>query len=288
MVRKFECEECKNTFDADDNELVKCPRCHSDNVDYYKYHLPRWLPWLVVCGVIATILFLIWHFNPSPVPPPKPKQDVAIDRDSAEQKKVQQSDNTYINEGGTIAPSLSIADKDYNADDATYKCRVAVSYPPQQPYKVVVRTKDGQLVAESEDGKIDKLPYSKDDGTYVFSLVDKSTGSLLCEEREFPDFPKLDVVQNPWNESDLQRVLNSDELLVDNPNIAIPHKVIVVNKPKGDTSPTNSLRDVQQLLKDCHLTAKVEKVEHDNMKKISVAKIRIDYPDDWLSETDDF
>ena len=153
---------------------------------------------------------------------------------------------------------------------------------------MVVRTKDGQLVAESEDGKIDKLPYSKDDGTYVFSLVDKSTGSLLCEEREFPDFPKLDVVQNPWNESDLQRVLNSDELLVDNPNIAIPHKVIVVNKPKGDTSPTNSLRDVQQLLKDCHLTAKVEKVEHDNMKKISVAKIRIDYPDDWLSETDDF
>ena len=62
----------------------------------------------------------------------------------------------------------------------------------------------------------------------------------------------------------------------------------MVNKSKGDPSPTNSLRDIQQLISQCDLTVTVESVEHDNLNKICNAKIKINYPDDWLVEDDDY
>lgn len=283
MIRKFECKDCKKRFDADEQDFVICPYCQSDNVDLYKRHLPYWLPLSIAGGTIAVIL-TIW-FLQTHSDPPKPSIS-GIEIDSGEQRSFGEPDNRDIGNVNSITPSLSIAEKDYNADDETYKCRISISNPPKQSWKVVIRTIEGRLVAESEDGRFDEVPYSTNDGTYMITLVDKSSGSSLCEERAFPDFPKLDIVINPWNESDLQMALNSDEPLVDNPNVANPHTVIVVNKPPGDSSPTNSLRDVQLLINQCHLTAKVEKVEYDNMNKICTINIKIDYPDDWLQEDD--
>lgn len=285
MIRKFECKECGKKFSFEEKDQVKCPHCGSDNVDYSKFHLPRWLL-LSVALLIFAVPLVIWLFRMLPFP--QEKEQPVILRDSVAQEFTQKSDSIYLSDGNTIAPSLSIAKKDYDASDDTYKCQIVVSYPPQQPWKVIVKKGDGTIVAESEDGLFKKLPYSDDDGTYTIALVDKSSGSLLCEERDFPDFPKLDVVKKPWSEKDLQEALNSDVSIVDNPNIANPHKVVVVNKPKGDPSPTNSLRDIQQLISQCSLTAVVENVEHDNMNKISSAKIKINYPDDWLVEDDDY
>lgn len=288
MIRRFECKDCNKTFDADDKGYVKCPHCQSDNVDYFKHHLSRAISWLA-CGIVVAVLiivFIVWASPfPSSTPTVQPNNEV---RDSAEQEIAQKSDSIYIIDGSKIAPSLSISDKVYNDENDTYSCRIVVSYPPQQSWKVIIKSKNGKNVAESEDGWFKNLPYSKEDGFYIVRLVDKKSGAMLCEEREFPDFPKLDIVKHPWSENDLQIMLNSDESLVNNPNIANPHTVIVVNKPKGDTSVTKSLRDVQQLIRQCGLTAKVEKVEHDNLKKICSAKIKIDYPDDWLQESDEY
>ena len=51
MIRKFECKDCKHTFEADDSKEVICPQCQSDNVDYYTVHR-HWGKYLLV-GVIV-------------------------------------------------------------------------------------------------------------------------------------------------------------------------------------------------------------------------------------------
>ena len=292
MFRKFDCKNCNNLFEANDEEIVKCPLCQSDNVEYHKWHFPRKLLWTILVSVVSIIIIIIvvlligWFIRKSDSMPVNPHS--GIDRDSTEQEMVDEANTNYINDGNTIAPSLTISEKEYNTDDDNYKCRVLVSYPPEQPWKVVISLRSGQVVAESDDGYFDQLPYSKDDGCYIVALVDRASGQLLCEERVCPDFPIMDIVKKPWKEGDLEKALKNKAPLVDTPYIANPHKVIVVNKPKGDTSPTKSLRDIQQLLDQCGLNAKVEKVEHDKMKKISTVKIKIDYPDDWMQETDEY
>ena len=284
MIRKFECKSCGHHFDADDINAVICPHCKSDNVEYAKFHLPRWLLWIVLTLIVAGGIGCWLMQN---TPEEKNTQPDILIKDSIEQEQTRVADSLYVIEGNTIQPSLTVAEKAYNDEDDTYSCRIVVLNPPQQSWKVVVRQRHGGLVAESEDGRFVKLPYSKDDGFYLISLVDKSTGKPLCEEREIAEFPKLDVVKRPWNEAGLEKALKGSAALVDTPFIANPHKVIVVNKLKGDESPTKTLRDIQRLVKDRGLNVKVEKVEHDKMKKIIVARIKIDYPNDWLPVDDD-
>lgn len=284
MIRKFECWNCKAHFEADDNDWVECPHCHSDNVELSSFHTPKWVLYaipaaVVLGGVSYCALDYISHHEVKQIE----KKDGGTIGDSISQK----ADSVYEKEGNTIKPSISIGEIEYNEEDNTYSCRFHVAHPPKYPWKIVVMTYYGEKeIATSDDGVFNELPYSKDDGFYRVKLVNASTGELLCEERDFPDFGKQVTIKKPWTAADLQNSLNSKASLIDNPYIDAHHKVVVTNKPKGDTSETSSFSQVQDLLQMCGLTAKVISVEHNDMNQISVAKVTIDYPADWMVEDD--
>lgn len=285
MIQKFECWNCKCQFSADDKEWVECPHCHSDNVEYSTFHTPKWVFYAVpATAILCAASYCAFDY----LSHREVKQEIQLSGDTETESFVQEANQEYLEDGNTIEPSISIGEIVYNDDDNTYTCRFDVAYPPQKPWNIIIMSYYGDKeIAKSEDGVFKDLPYSKDDGFYRVKLVDASTGELLCEERDFPDFGKQINIKKPWTAADLQKAINSKTSLVDNPYIDSHHEVIVVNKPAGDTSETSSVGQVQDLLQMCGMTAKVISVEHNNLNQVSLVKISIDYPSDWLEGDDE-
>lgn len=284
MIRKFECWNCKTHFEAEDKEWVECPHCHSDNVEYSTFHTPKWVVYAVPT---ITVLSIASYFSINYWSHRHEKQSVVIMGDTKSDTLVMNANQAYIDEGNILEPSISIGEISYNDEKNTYSCRFDVAYPPRNPWKLVVMSYYGDKeISTSDDGVFSDLPYSKDDGFYRVKLVDANTGELLCEERDFPDFGKQIHIKKPWTVAELQRELNGKNSLVDNPYIEGHHEVVVVNKPANDTSLTSSLSQVQDLLHQCGMTAKVLSVEYNDMNQITIAKISIDYPADWMAEDD--
>ena len=287
MIKKFECWECRHIFEANDTSWVECPKCHSDNVEYASFHLPAGTK-KACLGVAATAAIVaggIAVYNALDTIPETTETTQATE----DVKFTEKADSSYIKEGGTIAPSLSISEIEFDEEKETYYCKFEVAYPPAKAWKIVIMSYYGNKeVAESDNGEFTDLPYSKDDGFYRVKLVDASTGDLLCEERDFPNFEKQVTIKKPMTASALQALLNGKKSLVDNPYIAHDHEVVVSNKPAGDTSETSSLGQVQDLLQMCKLTATVTSVEHNDLNKISKVVLKINYPADWLAEDEDY
>lgn len=292
MIRKFECWTCNQIFQADDRDWVECPHCHSDNVEYASYHLPRWVKWI---PLLLLTLGSVGYGIYCAIANYEPKLEMREYGNEAGEVLAQKADSAYLEAGGTIEPSLSIATIEYNEDGDTYKCRFQVDYPPSQPWKIVIvsRVDKSKVIAESEDGIFDNLPYAEYknypelNGFYIVRLLDKLTNEPLIDDKEFPNFEKQIKIKTPWTTSILESKLNGAENLTDNDYLAEKHKVIVTNKPANDTSPTSTLREVQDLLRMCNITAKVLSVEYDDMKKISVAKLKINYPTGWMQDEED-
>lgn len=282
MNRKFECWECRHIFVADDSSWVQCPKCESDNVEYASFHLPKQTKKVCLAAVATTVvvgggLFLFDAIN-------TPQKEVS-NKVMEDSHFTEKADSNFIASGGTIAPSLSISEIEYDEEKGTYHCKFDVAYPPKESWKIIIMSYYGNKeIASSDNGVFEDLPFSEDDGFYRVKLVDASSGNLLCEERDFPNFEKQVTIKKPMDAATLQTLLNGKKTLVDNPYIAHDHKVVVTNKPAGDTSETGSLGQVQDLLQMCKLTAVVTSVEHDNLNKISSVVIKINYPDDWIED----
>lgn len=283
MIKKFECKNCKTRFEADDTNIVVCPHCQSDNVEYATFHIPPKIVWGGFLVILVAIGIAIWclsnhgEFD-------NPSESESAEVDTLDKGKAEAEEN-YINEGGTIAPSISIAEIKYDPEKDTYYCRFSISHPPKQKWKIIVSSYyEHKVIAESDNGIFENIPYSKDDGFYYVTLLDVENGNSLCDPRDFPNFEKRANIKKPWTIHDLEKNLNGDVSFVDTPYIANNHKVIVVNKPTGDMSETSSIGQVHSLLKQCSLTAKVIDVEYDDLNKISLVKISINYPPDWMQE----
>lgn len=288
MERKFECWNCKKTFQADDKGAVECPHCHSDNVDYAAFRVPRQVFMLVVAFVLIIIAVIGVKYI-------LPNNDVKNEENTKNEEDTNSSNslnNEYVKEFDVlIDPSLSVSEIEYNEDDNTYNCSFKVDYPPQQPWKIVIKSRfEEKFIAESNDGKFKHLPYSKEDGSYKVFLVSQSTNESLCEERIFPDFPLQSRVKQPWTAAELEQALKGKDTIVENPHIAPQHTIVIVNKHPKDTDPPATLREVQNLRKMIDgLQLFVEKVEYDDMNRISLAKLRINYPADyWDYDEEDY
>lgn len=283
MNRKFECWDCKKTFEADDAKWVECPYCHSDNVEYFHRHIPRKAYYGVLCALLlAGVGYGLYHIVSSS------KENKQVTREECKTESdviAQKIDSAYLAEGGTIEPLVSISEIEYNEDNNTYKCRFQVDYPPEQPWKIVIMSYRGnKVIAESENGEFDALPYSQFDGFYIVRLLDRETNKPLIDDKEFPNFSKQVRISKPWTAAILEKHINGSENLTDNIYLADKHEVIILNKPKHDATPTGTLREVQTMLKQCGLHAKVISVEYNDLKQISTAKLKINYPANWMKE----
>lgn len=286
MIKKFECWQCNKTFEADDSNWVECPHCHSDNVEYSTFHLPKKL--YKIAGIICVAIIVIaggWlaimniDFSLA-------SQEV-LNGETKEEKKAKM-DSDYIIDGGKLTPSIILETVEYNAETNTYNCAFRIDYPPEQAWKIVILEFRGdKIIAESDNGIFENLPYSQYDGFYTIRLADRKTGEPLVDDKEMPNFDKQVLIKNPWSKSDLESRLNSSANLTDADYVADPHTVIIKNKPKNDTTPTGSLREVQDMLKKCTLHATVVNLEYDDMNKISSVTLTINYPKDWFMDDDD-
>ena len=60
---KFECWSCGNTFNAYETKDVFCPKCHSENVEYARFHMPKYTKWVVLALLfIAVGLYIIPNY----------------------------------------------------------------------------------------------------------------------------------------------------------------------------------------------------------------------------------
>lgn len=180
MIRKFECKNCKNQFDADDQHLVVCPRCNSDNVEPYRRHVPSAV-WKIIAGILVLLTIscavLLCCDGDTPNPTPDPDNPGIVDP----------SDPTTV----------SVSEPVFN-DDGTYSVDVeALNLPRGTKYVYVMLSHfEKKELQRSKDGHFTGIPFCEDDGhSYDFAVVDTKTDSMLCVPVEQTGFIKQGVVK---------------------------------------------------------------------------------------------
>ena len=279
MVRKFKCWDCLNTFQADDQNRVKCPHCQSDNVDFYSLHFPykKIFLGIAVFAVLGLGIYLILQKITNNN---RANNDVAViidgEIDTIPQQITKEAENAYMNETGLkLTPSITpIGKKTLNDDDNTYSFKVAIENPPSTSFKIVLADKiTGKTVAESMDGSFTGVPPSKaDGGFYQIQIVDAKTDSVLYTQ-PMDGFLPVQKVDHKLTVSQLQQLLDAeDETLIgdgENPYLAPGYTITYKGLSNDDPHPTN-LADVIEKVYDMNVwtSVKVESVEYDETKHI--------------------
>lgn len=285
MIRKFECKDCHHQFEADDQQWVECPKCHSDNVGDVKreLHVPEWVG-KAAAGVVGALIigvggyFAFKHFNTT---------GATATTDSIVMptfETVEAFDN-YANENydGVTTPRLSIDNKQYNDQNATYSFHIKAEFLPEgsKPRIEVCEVGTGKVVATSTDGNFTGVPCSTGDlGQYNIRVVDAGSNKELVVT-EFVGFDKQQKVAAAWTAADLEKAINNYKVsMVDCNNIADNCQIVVTNLEKGDLSDNSSFTALQERIRlnmefDNKCVVKVDKVETDAQHRITKAEVRI-------------
>lgn len=181
MIRKFECKNCKNQFDADDQHLVVCPRCNSDNVEPYSRRVSATV-WKIGLGTIALFaascfVLLCTDILKQPANIPNPvNPDSPVSQDPA---------------------TVSVSEPVFN-DDGTYSVDVEAINLPRGTKSIYVMLShfEKKELQRSKDGHFTGIPFCEDDGhSYDFAVVDTKTDSMLCVPVEQTGFIKQSAVK---------------------------------------------------------------------------------------------
>jgi hypothetical protein len=276
MIRKFECNNCKHQFEADDANQVQCPNCNSDNVEYAHFHIPPAV-WKI-CGAALLILLLAvvamkieWNRPAS--------QDIKQleDKDTLEYVR----DTTYIKETGlALPPVINVGDLTF--EDNGYSFDVTVENAPVVKfYYAVLNPYDNKkTVAKSNDGKFKGVPYSTADGGYYdVALFDASTDSLICCV-EKTGFIKQKAVTKQMSVEKLQSLINSRDVSLmgvgENDYLSPDYKLNFSGLPNDAINVPTTLGEVfDKLENEIWSSVKVNSVEYDDMNRISVIHLVI-------------
>lgn len=295
MIRKFECKNCGHRFEADDQQWVECPECHSDNVGDVKSKLrlpkiPAWGGKAVIALAALVVLssggYFLWQYFAEE--PEEIMEEPPTTIDDFDDKVNEEYD-------GPLAPRLVVGEKVYDEKAGTYSFDLKVDFPPKEKWRIdICEFRTQTAVASSENGKFEGVPYSKNDlGQYTFRLVNAETGELLTEELDLVGFDKLVTIKKPWTAAQLEKAINNyNEPLVDSPYISDQCVITVVNIDKNnpDMSDTSTFTSIQQrigmnLEGGVKCSVNVLKVEIDDMNRIKSAQIKINEQlEDWMLE----
>lgn len=282
--RKFECWQCHNRFEADDQGHVECPHCHSDNVEYAHFHLPKgtwkWMTGILICGCTIWLLSLInWSvfFKNTPAP--------QIVEQSKKETTITEKIDTIITEelkdaGLKPRPDVIIDGKPiYENGGYTFSVNVK-NAPPRGTYYVVAldHFDPSKVIARSDDGHFTQLPPSKaEGGSYDFAVCSKQNDSLLCEPIPRTGFLPVEVVTERKSKEWLQKLIDTnDDLLCGSGStkyIAPDHNV---NIKGADVVEPMKLSDVAANVGDgLWKSATITTVDYDDMNRISVINITV-------------
>ena len=283
--RRFECLQCHNSFEADEQEHVECPHCHSDNVEYAHFHLPKGirkcLVGILICGCLVWLFSLInWsslfeNNNPKEYNSHKPDTKIVDPLDTF----ICGGRDTFIVE--KLRPTVDIEEKPVY-EDGGYTFSVNVkNAPPQGTYYVVVldHFNPSKVIARSDDCNFTQLPPSKaEGGQYEFAVCSKENDSLLCEPVPRTGFLPVEVVTERKGKEWLQKLIDTnDDLLCGSGStkyIAPDHRI---NIKGADVVEPMKLSDVAANVGDeLWKSATITSVDYDDMNRISVINITVE------------
>lgn len=200
MIRKFECKNCKNIFEADDAGHVECPKCHSDNVDFASNKkISKVAIGLLVLTVLLAIGGGVVFLSPNS---PKREEPIVIV-------------DTFLTE----PPTVEVSEPIYDDKKERYSVELIAKNVPRGMEISYVRMDhfgNHDVLQTSTDGKFTDIPYCEDDGhCYDFAIMDVKADTLLCAAVPKPGFIRVVVVKEKMTKEELQRLIDKrDQSLI--------------------------------------------------------------------------
>ena len=270
MIRKFECKNCQNRFEADDAGQVLCPKCNSDNVEYDHVHIPSKV-WKIVGGILLLLIIGIIISKIDGCKSPNQTEEFSVEKDSTECVQ----DSTYINETGlSLPPVINVGELLFEENGYTFE--VKVDNPPSFRfyYAIVDPYNSKKIVAKNDNGKFKEVPCSEaDGGMYDISLFDASTDTLICSIQK-PGFIKQKSVSKKMTSEELQTKINNRDaslMGVGENDYLSPEYVLKLNGLSSDAvNIPSTLGEVfDKLDNEIWESVKVKSLEYDDMNRIN-------------------
>lgn len=183
MIKKFECKTCKKLFEADDNNSVFCPYCHSDNVEPARFHLPSLVSYSGLVVVIGLVVLMIWRFGDNII-------------GTSVEPQIDEPEPESPIEEITDPPTVEVSEPKF--DKNNYTVTVVAKHVPRKLKYYYVRLNhfgDKEVLQKSKDGHFRDIPYCADDGhSYDFAIMDSNADTLLCVPVEQTGFIKQAII----------------------------------------------------------------------------------------------
>lgn len=262
MVRKFECNDCHCVFDADDTQLVKCPKCGSDNVEFAAKRLSKWVVPVSFLGLalVGIACFLLLRETPAPGEQTDTEPDVA---------------QAIANE----PPRFEIVDRKVD-DEGLYAFKIQVVNAPGNKFHFsVIDVSTGAVIATSKDGSFSKVKASEDpEGAYMIQLIATKADTLLYQDR-VDGFMKVEHVDTKMTAEELQQLIDGrDQSLIgvgENKYLSPTCELRFNGLSENDDHPTNLADVLEKLDMEVWESVKVESIEYDDTKHISSITFRV-------------
>ncbi len=267
MVKKFECKTCKRHFEADDQNLVICPYCQSDNVDLCRSkHLSRW-GWIVISVIFIVVLVCFAVFYPRPIdPPPGP-------------------DDSIISPGDSIVdpPTVTISEPSWS-NDLMYSVKVEAKNVTDKMkfYYVMLSHFEQKVIQKNNDGVFSNIPHCNEDGhSYDFAIMDSNEDTLLCVPVEQTGFVKQITIDDDkkMTVEQLQQLIDKQDSSLngvgENAYLAPNYKLEFSNLPSDSNIPESWTEIFEMLEFEIWKNVTVIKLNYDEKNRIDKITLKV-------------
>lgn len=272
MIRSFTCLNCKQQFEADDKNMVICPHCKSDNVEYTKHSKISGWVWK---SVAAVVVLLIAYFVATNI------KSCSNENNSTPTPTAPtvNPDTCYVTDPPTVTVSEPIWNNDskYSVEVKAKNVKNGIKF-----YFVMLSHFDRNILQKNADGRFSGIPHCDDDGhSYDFAIMDGKEDTLLCVPIEQTGFVKQITIddKNKMTIEQLQRCIDSQDRSLlgvgENEYLAPDYKLEFVGMPADVTEP-ESWNDLFEMI-EFEIIQKVSVVEinYDDRKRINKIKLKV-------------
>lgn len=302
-MKKFECLDCHQIFEADENNWIECPHCKSDNFreaslgssirkhtsigkQSKESNAPRFTKknyiGMGILGGFIAIGLTILYFRGRPDTPDIVVEDTTsvttINTDTAINIRVINTDYKERQ-----PPMLYMVPKVpvFDGETGTYSCNIKVDFPPEEPFKFVIMGVHDNIVAESPDGKFTNVPYSTDQGgSYHVFLMSKDGKKTLSDTAPINGFIKQAIPPKRMQVAEIQKLLDKRDTslmgLGESDYLSPELKLEFVGLSKTtDDIPTILFEVMEKLDYGTWKSVTVTKLQYDDMNRINKITFKI-------------
>lgn len=279
MIRKFECWSCRKHFNADNQGQVKCPYCHSDNVELVERHIGLWKKLFLIVLIVSVPLIIMWQ-----------KGNNNNQGGDNYQFKIHNHSNEQQQATIEIRQSPIICQDTvwYDNKRKSYVIKVDLKFPPLDAFKLVLADQfGGDSIQESKTGIFRDVPPSENKGVYRVLLVMEESGDTLLSTEVTGCVKVIQISDDKkMTQEQLQILLNNYDLSIcsdpDNPYIAPNAELVIKGLTAGENMVRNLTGVVEKLKNGLWTSAKVVGLEYDKMGRVCRVTVKVTKAeDDW-------